>query len=150
MAPEMLEEQSYDESVDWWALGVMPYCLLTGKFPFDAEDEIDLTLDILGAPLYIPEFLSSDVEDCLTKFLERTPQLRLGYQKGCFPSPMHEPFFSDVEWGKIFNEELNPPFVPLLQNVVSETFKGNDLYLYRVTCNRIFSFELNTPVYMGH
>ncbi|KAK2548317.1 hypothetical protein P5673_031552, partial [Acropora cervicornis] len=51
------------------------------------------------------------------KFLERTPQLRLGYQKGCFPSPMHEPFFSDVEWGKIFNKELNPPFVPLLQSV---------------------------------
>ena len=40
---------------------------------------------------------------------------------------MHEPFFSDVEWGKIFNEELNPPFIPLLQNVVSETFKGNVL-----------------------
>ncbi|XP_074623582.1 serine/threonine-protein kinase akt-2-like isoform X2 [Acropora palmata] len=81
MAPEMLEEQSYDESLDWWALGVMLYHLLTGKF------------------------------------LERTPQLRLGYQKGCFPSPMHEPFFSDVEWGKIFNKELNPPFVPLLQSV---------------------------------
>ncbi|XP_074623375.1 protein kinase C eta type-like [Acropora palmata] len=80
-APEMLEEQSYDESVDWWALGVMLYRLLTGTF------------------------------------LERTPQLRLGYQKGCLPSPMHEPFFSDVEWGKIFNEELNPPFVPLLQSV---------------------------------
>ena len=27
----MLEEQSYDESVDWWALGVKLYRLLTGK-----------------------------------------------------------------------------------------------------------------------
>ena len=32
------------------------------QFPFDAEDEIDLTLDVLGAALYIPEFLSSDAE----------------------------------------------------------------------------------------
>ena len=63
---------------------------------------------------------------------------------------MREPFFSDVEWRKIFNEELNPPFVPLLQSVVSEKFKGNVLYLYRVTCNRIISLELNTPMYMGH
>ena len=39
------------------------------QFPFDAEDEIDLTLDILGAPLYIPEFLSSDAEDSLTKLI---------------------------------------------------------------------------------
>ena len=63
---------------------------------------------------------------------------------------MHEPFFSNVEWGKIFNEELNPPFVPLLQSVVSEKFKGNVLYLYRVTCNGIFSLEINTPMYVGH
>ncbi|XP_044181201.1 ribosomal protein S6 kinase 2 alpha-like isoform X2 [Acropora millepora] len=132
MAPEMLEEQSYDESVDWWALAVMLYRLLTGTFPFDGEDEIDLALDILGAPLYIPEFLSSDAEDCITKFLERTPQLRLGYQKGCLPSPMHEPFFSDVEWGKIFNEELNPPFVPLLQSVeTGQEILGNDASLAR-------------------
>ena len=39
------------------------------QFPFDAEDEIDLTLDILGAPLYIHEFLSSDAEDCITKVI---------------------------------------------------------------------------------
>ena len=37
------------------------------QFPLDAEDEIDLTLDILGATLYIPEFLTSDAEDFLTK-----------------------------------------------------------------------------------
>ena len=37
------------------------------QFPFDAEDEIDLALDILGAALYIPQFLTSDAEACLTK-----------------------------------------------------------------------------------
>ena len=36
----------------------------------NAEDEIDLTLDILGAPLFIPEFLSSDAEDCITKVIK--------------------------------------------------------------------------------
>ena len=42
-------------------------CTLILQFPFHAEDEIDLTLYILGATLYIPEFLSSDAEACLTK-----------------------------------------------------------------------------------
>ena len=37
------------------------------QFPFDAEDELDLALDILDAALYIPEFLTSDAKDCLTK-----------------------------------------------------------------------------------
>ena len=63
---------------------------------------------------------------------------------------MHEPFLSDVEWGKIFNEELNPPFVPLLQSVVSQKFKGNVLDLYKVTCSLILNLKLNTPMYTGH
>ena len=37
------------------------------QFPFDAEDEIDLAFDILGAALFIPEVLTSDAKDCLTK-----------------------------------------------------------------------------------
>ena len=37
------------------------------QFPFDAEDEIDLGLDMLGAALCIPEFLTSYAKDCLTK-----------------------------------------------------------------------------------
>ena len=49
---------------------VMFFFVVVLQFPFDAEDEIDLTLDILGAPLYIPEFLSSDAEDCLTKVIK--------------------------------------------------------------------------------
>ena len=40
------------------------------QFPVDVEGEIDLALDILGAPLYIPEFLSSDAEDCITKVIK--------------------------------------------------------------------------------
>ena len=52
---------------------------------------------------------------------------------------MDEPFFTNVEWGKIFNEELDPPFVPFLQSVVSKKrFKGNVLYLFRV----IFKLQL--------
>ena len=49
---------------------VMFFFVVVLQFPFDAQDEIDLTLDILGAPLYILEFLSSDAEDCLTKVIK--------------------------------------------------------------------------------
>lgn len=31
MAPEMIREDSYTRSVDWWALGVIIYQMLVGK-----------------------------------------------------------------------------------------------------------------------
>ncbi|XP_068717141.1 RAC-beta serine/threonine-protein kinase A-like [Montipora capricornis] len=114
LAPEMLLRNFYDTSVDWWAIGVIIYRLLTAEFPFfsEDEDEVAVTKAILYSPLYIPDFISSEAEDCLTQFLERTPQLRLGYEKGNFPSLKYHPFFYAIAWEDVANGELEPPFVP--------------------------------------
>jgi RAC serine/threonine-protein kinase len=31
LAPEILEEENYGKSVDWWALGIVAYEMMTGK-----------------------------------------------------------------------------------------------------------------------
>jgi serine/threonine protein kinase len=35
MAPEMVKQEEYNRSVDWWALGVLIYELVTGTPPFN-------------------------------------------------------------------------------------------------------------------
>eukprot|EP00587_Corethron_hystrix_P008126 CAMPEP_0113316584 /NCGR_PEP_ID=MMETSP0010_2-20120614/11808_1 /TAXON_ID=216773 ORGANISM="Corethron hystrix, Strain 308" /NCGR_SAMPLE_ID=MMETSP0010_2 /ASSEMBLY_ACC=CAM_ASM_000155 /LENGTH=327 /DNA_ID=CAMNT_0000173343 /DNA_START=169 /DNA_END=1149 /DNA_ORIENTATION=+ /assembly_acc=CAM_ASM_000155 len=39
MAPEMLLRKKYDERVDIWSLGIIFSILLSGQFPFNAQDE---------------------------------------------------------------------------------------------------------------
>jgi serine/threonine protein kinase len=38
MAPEMLQNRPYNESVDVWAAGILLYILLSGTLPFYADD----------------------------------------------------------------------------------------------------------------
>ena len=35
MAPELVKGQSYDTKVDIWAVGVLAFLMLTGKYPYD-------------------------------------------------------------------------------------------------------------------
>ena len=39
MAPEIILEQEYDFSVDWWALGILAYEMITGFPPFYTGDK---------------------------------------------------------------------------------------------------------------
>lgn len=59
LAPEVLEEEYYGKSVDWWALGIVMYELLVGRAPFGQAQNIEkLFSNILTQPINIPPELS--------------------------------------------------------------------------------------------
>jgi serine/threonine protein kinase len=58
MAPELINGDSCTEKIDIWALGVILYCLLTGKMPFTGQNkkQINQQLRELDTGLSAPEF----------------------------------------------------------------------------------------------
>lgn len=55
----------YGPSVDWWALGVLLYEMLSGHAPFEAENEDDLFEAILNEEIIYASWLSSSGVDIL-------------------------------------------------------------------------------------
>ena len=74
MAPEMIKNDNYNNSVDWFAFGLVLYEMLTGKSPFRFKKEMSI-VDKMNAiidvnSLNIPETCSAESTDLLLKLLK--------------------------------------------------------------------------------
>ena len=55
---QIVREEEYGSSVDWWALGVLMYEMLAGQPPFESDNEEDLFDAILHDDVVFPAWLS--------------------------------------------------------------------------------------------
>lgn len=67
MAPEMLNDDGYDFSIDIWCLGVMIYEMMTNDFLFEDKDKEILKEKIINIRVDYPDFFSENLTDLLKK-----------------------------------------------------------------------------------
>ncbi|TKS86590.1 Protein kinase C eta type [Collichthys lucidus] len=117
IAPEILQEMLYGPSVDWWALGVLLYEMLSGHAPFEAENEDDLFESILNEEIVYASWLSTEAVNILKAFLTKNPARRLGCvaSEGGESAVISHPFFTGIDWDKLNRREIEPPFKPRIK-----------------------------------
>ncbi|KAI8469910.1 MAG: kinase-like domain-containing protein [Monoraphidium minutum] len=126
LAPEMIEGTGHTEAVDWWALGVLVYHLLTGQMPFagPGDDELRVYKRIVRcAPAY-PPLLGPEAKDLIGQLLVRDPDARLGMAPGGVPRLMAHPWFKGIDWGGLREGRTT---MPLLLRDRLFTCAGGDL-----------------------
>uniref|UniRef100_A0A8C4GZ12 Protein kinase C n=1 Tax=Dicentrarchus labrax TaxID=13489 RepID=A0A8C4GZ12_DICLA len=117
IAPEILQEMLYGPSVDWWALGVLLYEMLSGHAPFEAENEDDLFESILNEEIVYASWLSTEAVNILKAFLTKNPARRLGCvaEEGGESAVTSHAFFAGIDWEKLNRREMEPPFKPRIK-----------------------------------
>jgi serine/threonine kinase 38 len=117
IAPEVFSQQGYNETVDWWSLGVILFEMLIGYPPFYSEDPSVTCQKIISwkKVLRIPPdpVISSEAIDLILKLI-RDPADRLGNQ-GVDEIKSH-PFFNNIDWENIRHSRA--PYVPEVRSAI--------------------------------
>eukprot|EP00039_Didymoeca_costata_P019283 m.336929 g.336929 ORF g.336929 m.336929 type:complete len:1372 (+) comp17999_c0_seq1:254-4369(+) len=84
IAPEVILGKGFGPPVDWWAMGVILYEFVTGKYPFEGDTAEEIFSKAVNCP-YTPveqqvddEEFTGELLDLIQRLLQKSPELRLG------------------------------------------------------------------------
>uniref|UniRef100_A0A668AUK6 Protein kinase N3 n=1 Tax=Myripristis murdjan TaxID=586833 RepID=A0A668AUK6_9TELE len=115
LAPEVLTDNNYTRSVDWWGLGVLIYEMLVGESPFPGDDEEEIFDSIVNDEVHFPRFLSPDATSLIHKLLQKNPEERLGAGEQDATEVKRHNFFQGVDWDALLAKRVKPPFLPAIK-----------------------------------
>jgi len=148
MAPEIVKYLPYDQGVDWWAVGVMIFEMITGNLPFDCDDEEEYSdedsvgdiLDdkILYEDVDFPEHMSPAAVSIVDQLLMKNPAQRLG-SSGSVDAVRQHPFFKGIDWQALQEKRVKPP---VKENVAKKPEEDNK------TFSKVLNID-KTPVFIN-
>uniref|UniRef100_A0A8C9LZ75 G protein-coupled receptor kinase n=1 Tax=Piliocolobus tephrosceles TaxID=591936 RepID=A0A8C9LZ75_9PRIM len=116
MAPEVLNNQRYGLSPDYWGLGCLIYEMIEGQSPFRGRkekvkrEEVDRRV-LETEEVYSRKF-SEEAESICKMLLTKDAKQRLGCQEEGAAEVKRHPFFRNMNFKRLEAGMLDPPFVP--------------------------------------
>lgn len=101
MAPEVISDETYTSSIDWWAFGILLYEMMYSTTPFKGsskQDTMENLLD-LSKELAFPQDIdvSAEAKDLLWCLLNKNQDERMKDPQRI----RQHPFFSKIKWPRM-------------------------------------------------
>ncbi|EPB90764.1 AGC/PKA protein kinase [Mucor circinelloides 1006PhL] len=126
LAPEIIQSKGYGKPVDYWALGVLIFEMLSGVAPFYDDNQFKLYEKIVACNPVYPKYFSEQVIDLLKHLLTPDLSSRYGNLKNGCQDVIQHPWFQSIDFGKLEQRQIKAPYIP---NVNGEGDTSNfDVY----------------------
>lgn len=117
LSPEMVQRQGHGTPLDFYCLGCLLYCLLTGSLPhYEGDYKVMIQRRVKGEQCSFPHWISAEAKNLLQGLLQPDPSKRLGSNRGAIEVKEH-PWLREVNWTNVYRREPQscfPNFPPIL------------------------------------
>ena len=115
LAPEIILNNGYSFSVDFWSLGIIFFEMLMGKDPFNNKDPIIIYQNILTNNKKFPKIIDRDAKTLINHLLVADPKKRYGCLKNGVNDIKNHRFYNDFQWDQLWECALEAPFLPTFE-----------------------------------
>lgn len=109
LAPEIIAMKGHDTSVDFWALGILIFELMTGRAPFAAPDPMVTYEKILKRDVKYPSSFSNGAVTIIKGLLKKTSTKRLGCGVAGSAAVKREIWYSGFNWKTLVKKTMPSP-----------------------------------------
>ena len=122
LAPEIIMSIGHNHGVDWWALGVLIYEMVAGYPPFYDENPFEVYRQITVGEFEFPSQVSVNAREIILGLLEPDLSKRMGCMVNAAKDIKDSNWFAGVEWTKVANKEIIPPWVPEIESDLDDQY----------------------------
>ena len=119
--PEMVKEEKYNGALsDIWSAGIILYLMLCGKLPFYDDDNQILYEKILSGKYEVPDHLSDNAKDILSKIIEIDPKKRINFE-----GIKSHPWFNIINKNYLMHKGINvdTDIIPIDEEIIEKMEK---------------------------
>lgn len=126
LAPEIILGAGYNQSVDWWSLGVLLFEMVAGYPPFMGTNHLQTYEKIVRGRVRFPSHFTPNLENILRNLLQVDKTKRFGVSKNGVHDVKNHEWFGNTDWIAIFQKTVEPPFIPKCESM--EDTSNFDVY----------------------
>jgi CRP-like cAMP-binding protein len=114
MAPEVLAGIGHTRAVDWWAVGVLIFELMSGRSPFESDHPMEIYSNVMRgfARVELPGACQGLVGELIGACLQHKGIDRLPMRQGGVQNMFSHGWFEQFDWNGMRMNTLAPPYVP--------------------------------------
>lgn len=114
IAPEIVLNKGYGQSVDWWSFGILVFEMVAGYSPFSVGEpsQMEMMDKIVTGKFKIPPSFNVSLKQLILNLLQSDLTKRFGNLKAGVEDIKSHAWFKKTEWTRIFEQTLKPPFIP--------------------------------------